>query len=486
MFDKIKTLVSHVIVYGLGNSGSRLLGFLLIPLYTRYLTPADYGILALVNVFSQVLFIVMSMGQGTSVFRTYFTHDDPERRNAVITTSLSLILGLSFPVGLVAIALANPLASLLVGTPGYASWVALGVAGMAFKTLLRLPFAVLRAREESRRYALSSSAQTLVSLGLTLMFVAGLHLGGRGVLLSQLLAELVICVYLLPVTLRGLRPKFSRDDAVDLLGYGLYQIPTALLSSLLQMSDRFFLRHFATLEAVGLYALGFRLGEVLSYAMWAFTLAWQPFIFANRKHQEAPTLFARVTTYYVALMAFLWLALSLLAEEVVRIMARPAYHEAYRVVPWVAGAFFFQSIAYVTSVGIDLYRKVQYRPVIIGVAAGANLGLNAILVPPYGMMGAAVAATVSFGLWFLLQALVSSRLYPVPYEYGRLARLAVIGGGLYLAGTVIPWGPLWAAVTGKALLLLAAPLLLYASGFFEAGELARARGLITVLRRGAP
>jgi len=475
MFDKIKSLLSHTLVYGVGNSGNRFVGFLLIPLYTRYLTPADYGVLSLVGLLGQILFVVMSLGQGTAVFRTYFNHDNPDRRNTVITTSLWLILLGSFPIALLTIALNKPLTIALTGKPDFTVWVMLGTLGVALKAILRLPFAVLRAREQSWRYTIWSFVQTLSSLVLAIVFVALLHLGGEGVLLSQLLAELIVCLYLVPATVKGLSLKFSRADAWDMLGYGAYQIPMALFSFLLHMADRYFLKHYSSLRAVGLYSLGYRFGEVLAIAIMAFSLAWYPFLFQHLKDKNAPALYARVCTYFTAVMGLLWLVISLFSREAIAIMARPAFHEAYQVVPWIAGAFFFQALANSWSVGVILHRKVKRRPAVLAAATAVNLLLCYLLVPRYEMLGAAAAGLLSFFCWFVLQAMVAQKLYPIPYEWGRLIRLSIVGIAVYLIGNEIPWSSIWTALAGKTVLVMSTPLLLYATGFFGPGELAQAR-----------
>jgi O-antigen/teichoic acid export membrane protein len=317
---------------------------------------------------------------------------------------------------------------------------------------------------------------------LAIIFVVGLHLGGRGVLLSQLLAELILCMYLLPAMLRGLTLRVSRPDARDLLGYGLALVPAGLLSFLLHLSDRYFLKQFVSLHAVGIYALGYRFGEILSFAMSAFELAWPQFLFGHRESPEAPTLYARVCTYFLAIMGFLWLAVSLLAKELVSVMAHPSFHEAYRVVPWIAGAFLFQGLAYVANVGMQLHRVVKYRLLISGITTALNLGLNFLLIPRYGMMGAAASALASFSFQFVLQILAGSRLYRVPYEYARIGRLVLVGLTLYGMGSLIAWGSLWTALTGKTLLLICSPLLLYASGFFQPGEVDRFRASLGSLR----
>ena len=141
MFEKIKRLTGHVLVYGFGNIGNRIVGFLLIPVYSRYLTPEDYGVLALVAMLGQILYAVMNMGQNSALFRTYFRHESADERETVVTTSLWLILTLSLPIGLLALALSKPISSLLVGSPAYTVWVALAILGVVFKVFLRLPLA---------------------------------------------------------------------------------------------------------------------------------------------------------------------------------------------------------------------------------------------------------------------------------------------------------------------------------------------------------
>jgi O-antigen/teichoic acid export membrane protein len=483
MYQKIKTLISHTVVYGLGSSGTRLIGFFLIPVYTRYLTPVDYGVLALVAMLDQILFIVMNMGQSNALFRTYFSHDSARDRETVLTTSLWLILMASLPVGLLALALSGPLAVLLTGSGDYVSWVVVGIGAVMLKTLGRLPFAVLRAREESRRYAWFSSGRAGIGMALAIVFVVGLHLGGRGVLLSQLVAELAVCAVLLPLTLRGLSLRFSRRDAGDLLGYGVYLLPSGLLNFVLHLGDRYFLKYFASLSAVGLYALGYRFAEILSFVMSAFQLAWPQFLFAHRKGPDAPVLYARVFTYIVAVAGALWLGLALLAQDIVHIMAAPAFRDAHWVVPWIAGAFLFDALAVVGNVGMPMHRKVKYRPLILGVVVALNVGLNFVLVPRWQASGAAVALFTSAAVKCLLELRVGYLLYPVPYEYGRVLRLAMVGAAAYWVGSSIPWGSLGASISGKLLVLACAPAALFASSFFEPDELHRLRLSLSGLRR---
>ena len=221
---------------------------------------------------------------------------------------------------------------------------------------------------------------------------------------------------------------------------------------------------------------------MLSFATWAFQLAWPQFLFSHQRNPDAPRLYARVFTYFLAAMSLVWLTLSLLAQEIVRIMAHSSFHDSYRVVPWIAGAFLFEGLAYVGNIGMPLHRKVKYRPFIIGTVTALNIGLNLLLIPPYGAIGVAISIFASFVVKFVLDILVGYRLYAVPYEYGRLIRLGLVGLALYAAGISIAWGSTWMAVAGKTLLLLVFPVLLLITGFFRPGELARLKTSLTQLR----
>jgi O-antigen/teichoic acid export membrane protein len=183
-------------------------------------------------------------------------------------------------------------------------------------------------------------------------------------------------------------------------------------------------------------------------------------------------------------MGTLWLCVSLPAEEIVTIMAHPAYHEAYRVIPWIAGAFFFQGVGAVWNIGMQVHRIVKWRLAMSASTAVLALILNFALIPRWGMMGAAWAALLAFLYQFIIQVLIGHRLYPIPYEWGRVIRLSVVGMGVYGVGSLITWGSMPAALAGKVGLLLCAPLVLYAVGFFEAGEVSRFKELVGDFRRG--
>jgi len=487
VIDKLKGLARSSVIYGAGNYGIKLVGFFLIPVYTRYLTPADYGILALVSTFNQILFVLLNLGQSTALFRFYYEQNTPEARERVIAGSLWTVLLISLPAALGVLALARPTATLLLGNGALYPLVAIGVLTMAARTLLRLPFAVLRAKDREIRYAAWSITRATLSAALAVALVVGVHMGVRGVLLSALIAEVVMVTLLLPSVAGALRAGWAGPETRAQLSFGLALVPAGLAGFVLDLSDRFFLKHYGSLDDVGLYSLGYRFGEIIFFVVSAIQLAWPQFVFSNRRSERAPELYSYATTYYVGGMLFIILGLSMLAPELIALMATEAFQRAAVVVPLIALAGLLEGLCYVGTIGIMLLRRPIIRSITIIIVALVNTGLNFLLIPPYGMLGAAWATLLAFVLQTAILVTVALRYYPIPYQWGRMARVICAAGALYGASTLLPAASLPVTVILKLALIAGFPVLLWLLRFFESTELRYAQQLATgVLRRVAP
>jgi O-antigen/teichoic acid export membrane protein len=175
-------------------------------------------------------------------------------------------------------------------------------------------------------------------------------------------------------------------------------------------------------------------------------------------------------------MLFLVLGLSAVAPELVHLMAAPEYQAAAAVVPIVALTGLCEGFRYVVTVGIAFQKRPIIRSGAMGVAAVVNVVLNILLIPRHGMVGAAWAMLAGFVTMIVIEFVVSRRFYPIPYQYGRLAKLVGVVTVLYAATGLVPSGASLAVMAEKtALLLVGYPLLLWITRFFEPAELEHAR-----------
>jgi O-antigen/teichoic acid export membrane protein len=256
-----------------------------------------------------------------------------------------------------------------------------------------------------------------------------------------------------------------------MLKFGIPLVPVGLSSLLLTMADRYFLKHFSTIAQVGLYSLGYNIGMVMNLVEHAFQLAWPPHRFAIAKQPNAKHQFARMLTYYLLAFGFLAMALSLLAKELLMIMTTPKFYPAAAVVPLIALSYIFSGVRHMTNTGLAILNKNYYVPPIIMVSALLNLALNYVLIPPYGMIGAAWATILSYLVLVTTQTLINLHFYYIRYEYGRMAKIALTWGITYGVSLLIETPFLWLNIGLKGLLLLAYPFILYTLRFYEKEEL---------------
>ena len=471
MLDKFRTLLGNTLIYGLGNYGVKIIGFLLIPLYTRYLSPSDYGVIALVAMYSQVMFVLMNLGQGFSLFRFYYDKDTEEARERVVAAAMWIVLLFALPLASIPILFSRPLAQAILGDSGLWYLMLIGTATVLCKVLLRMPFSLMRAGEQASRYATWSVVRNGLTTFLALALVAVFHLGATGVVLSQFLADFTMCLLLTGVTFRMLRAGFHWKDIRKQLLFGLPLIPAGAAAFALDLLDRWFLKHYSSVGEVGIYSLGYRFGEILSFVVTAFQLSWPQFVFSHRKQEDAPQLFAQMTSYWVALLFFLWLGLSVTAPELLRVMATPAYYGAAAVVPIIAFAQALDGLTFTVNVGVLLSKKSYLRMAAVVAAAAVNVALNFLLIPRYGMVGAAWATLVGFLVQVTVALSLSLREYWIPYHWFRVGSAIGIAIAIYLASTQIGFESIILSVVLKALLLSLYPLTLLALGFFQREDL---------------
>jgi O-antigen/teichoic acid export membrane protein len=484
IFREIRKLLSQSVIYGLGTYSTRVIGFFLIPVYTRYLVPADYGILSLANMAGNLLFIVLNLGQSTAFFRSYYDFDDAEGRKSVISTSVILTLAICGPLCALLIVFARPLADVVFGEPLHATLFVIVCLGSAANVFLRIPFAILRAEEKAGRYAALSVARGVAAMVIALILVVGLGWGVAGVVWSQFVSQALFLAVLLPGAVWGIRWTFSSPTARQLVSFGTPYVFAGLSTFVLNLSNRYFLKHYTGLHELGLYSLAANFGEILVLLVTALRMSYAPFVYSNMKAEHAPQLYARVLTYYVAGMGFIALSVSLLSQEVIAIMAAPTYRDAHRVVPLVALAQFFHGFSFMAPVGLMIQRRPIFRTISVFVAAGVNLVLNFLWIPTYGMMGAAWAIAAAFIIESAFITTFSLRFYPLPLEIGRMLKAVAVGGLLYGAGGWIPHDTeLLMALGMKIGLVVLYPALLVLLGFFDRDELEHAGTLLRSVKR---
>lgn len=483
MLRHLSRLSKHSIIYGLGTVSFPLVNFLLIPVYTRYLSPDDYGVLSLLMLTQWVMLLIVALGLPTALLRFYAYYDDERDQAELVGTSLIFGGAVAVLITSVLMAASKGFSLLVFHSADHTTLFLVTFLAIPFNVGIVLAMSIFRSREESKKYLMFTVAQLLVSAGLKVLFLVVLKQGVQGVLVADLICMAVFCVVLIGGLVRNAVPKFSWAKLKMMLAFSIPLVPASLAGFLLVACDRYLLQFLSTPEQVGLYSLGYNFGRIADTVISApFNLAWVPFMVGMAKEKNAERVYSSVLTYFVLFGTFVVLGLSVLSRDVIRIMSTPSFYDAYRIVPLIALSYLLYGAFSVMQTGIYLKNKTKYLAIIVGAVAIFNAGLCYVLVGRYGMMGAATATLISFAILPIAVYFVSRRFYPISYDFGRVAKILLAAVPVYVASLFISHGSVVVEAVLRATTLLAYPVLLYVLRFYKPEEVRTVRKLVSDAR----
>src|SRR5438132_1403691 len=478
MIERLKELVRHSAIYGLGSIVSRVLAVLLLPLYTRYLSPSDYGLIETLIALSAVLTALVAQGMKSAFFRFYFDSAELERRLVVVRTAFWYVLAASTAVLAAGIALASPISWLLFGTHGHSDLVIAAFVGLWAALNYEQMTSLFRVEQRSVAFVTATLANVVITIAATVLLVVVFDKGPLGVLVGNLTGTLIVYAALLAYSRHALGLQFDRSLYRAMNRFGLPLVPSALALWLTNFSDRFFLVKLSDAHEVGLYSIAVRIASAIVLLLTAFRMAWPAFAYSIEDDREARRTYSFVLTYMVFVCCWLALGLGLLAPWLLRLITTRPFYPAAGVVPLLAfGVAAFGGYV-VVQIGTGRARKTRSNWLVTGMAAVVDVGLNLALIPSYGRTGAAIAMVSAYVVLFVGMAWRAQRVFPVPYQWRRVATLGAVAVGLTLLGKLLDV-PLALALA----LTVAYPFLLGVLGFYLPAERRRLRALLPILGR---
>jgi O-antigen/teichoic acid export membrane protein len=329
---------------------------------------------------------------------------------------------------------------------------------------------LFRILERPAAFTVMTLVRSFINIGLKVALVVS-GWGVAGVLWADVIASLVFVLALSPTLVRNLARGFSMPMLRSAAAFGLPKVPHGLAHQILNFSDRKLIEIFLTLSASGLYHIGYMLGTGVKFFLAAFELAWAPYVYAQLEKPDAARTLARVATYAFAALVGCGLVNAVFGRELLFLMATPDFHEAHPVIPIIVLAYMTQGLFALTSIGIGISKKTTYFPAMTLSAAVLNIVLNILWIPRFGIEGAAWATVAGYALMAVMGIYFGNKHYPIPYEWSRLARIAVAAALAYAVSTLAPLA--WqTAIPVKLGACLVFPAALFALGFFRKDELA--------------
>lgn len=480
----MKKLVKSMTVYGLGGALSRLIQFLLLPLYTRVLLPADYGSLEIVYMVGNVLAILYGLLISSGFVRYYYERDDARYRQELLGSAVWFTFFFSAVFVALSFSFSNEIAGRIFDFSEGAFYFRLITVSTFITAHNQIFYNFLMVREKARWYVTLNIVTLLISLVCAIFFVGFLGWGVKGVLLAQIIGfGIETVLLLLSLAVKNIL-VISFQRIKDMLKYSLPLIPLQVSSFILELSDRYFLKEYRGLDDVGLYALGYKFAAIVPLLVIQPLKGFTPYIFSliNTPEKCKQTL-ADFFRYYLAVVLFLALVISVFSREVIMVMADTSYYSSWTVVYALCISYVFYSSIVLVSYAVEIVKKNWITSIFWVCAAGINIFLNSALIPRWGVMGAALATIASYFVILICYFAVVSRIYFVPFRYDRFIFLIGMTSLFYYISTLLHFKPA-VSVPVKILLTAGYLLLLVKSRYFTHEEIERLRLFTrTLIRR---
>jgi O-antigen/teichoic acid export membrane protein len=475
MFNKIKHSFKQTAIYSIGNLSTKLIGLVLLPLFTEYLTTSEYGVLAILEVTSQIMIGVLALNLPLAMLRWASSEKDTiQQKSIVFTTIVAIVLIIAFQL-LLLLPNTKYFSQLLFSSNHYSDYFLYLFITVAFGIYNGIPLNLIRVKEKAIHFIIVSAIKFTTILALNIYLIAFLNMGVKGIVISQLVGEIVLFIITIPLISKNIVIKFDVNSFQEMLKYGFPLILSTVSTYAFSFGDRYILKYYLNDASVGIYAMGYKIAGIINMlVLQSFQLGFLPIAYKKLGDKDEGRFFSKILTYYSLLLVFVALLISFFSKELLQILAqREDYWIAYTVVPIIAFSFVLKGIQYTFALSFHYSKKTSYNAIIVLLTAVINLSLNIILIQKIGYLGAAYSMFISVLFMLLVSYHFGNKVYPIPYELKKIFLVVIVGILFYFISILFNSFSLIYSLILKMTLMIAFPFLLYTLNFFEQVELKR-------------
>jgi len=477
MINSIRAAVRDSVIYGLGNLSTKLVGFILIPLYTKYLTVEDYAILAILEISSQLIIAVFGLRISSALFRLFWDKEYKKHQKAMFFTALSFLIVISLVSIVGFIFLSETISKLLFGRPDFSYPLILMFIASGLQINAILCLNQIRIKEKPILFSTSNVLKLIVTLLFTVYFIVYQNKNIEAIYEAQLIGYTIFFLSVFPFIKKSIELKFEPHILGAMLAYSTPLIFAEIAGVIFTITSRYCLNFLSTLHEVGIFSLGFKVANTLKvFIVSSVMLAISPMIFKKMNDPDAKRFYSKIMTYFSFGLMFFVLAISLFGKEIIHFLVKSrSYWDAHEVIPVLSMAIFFGMLKDISLTGLHLTKRTKMISFIISIIAILNVFLNIYFIDIWQSLGAAFATLISQILFFSTIYYFAQKYYHIPYELLKVFKILLIGVLLYGIAVYADQFDLIQRLVIKSTILIIYPIILYYWNFYEEIELLRMR-----------
>jgi O-antigen/teichoic acid export membrane protein len=470
MIDKLKHTLKHTFVYSLGNLATKLIGLILLPLYTTHLTTEHYGILSILEISGQLLTIIFSANLSSTMMRWWVDAKTSEKRKSIVFTAFVMLFISLLGMNIVFQPLAGKFAIWFFDDDLYTVYFTILFFSSSFDIISKYMLDMLRLLEKSVLYITVTTIKLVLVLGLNIYFVVSLEMGVKGIILAQLIGFVFITIILLPIFVKHINLKFDKVITKEMLKYSAPLVFTTLSGMIFSIGDRYVLKFISGDSAVGIYTLSYKIAGMMKFVvLMGFTSGFTPIAFKMYNSPNADRFFSKIMTYLTMVLTYGGLGLALFSPEFVKLFSpqNKDYWEAAQYVGLIGIVVVLAGMRYMFSLSFNISKKTIYVPFIVTIFAGLNILLDFLTIPQLGINGAIISSIISSIFINFAYYYYGSKFYKIRYKTKRDILVLLIGIALYSITYFTKNLEYHQILAIKISISLIFPLIIYFGGFLE-------------------
>jgi O-antigen/teichoic acid export membrane protein len=483
MLRSIKISFKDTIIYGLGNIAVKVVGLVLIPIFTdkKYFPIDDFGVLGMLEATGLILTAALASGLPQSLTRWYWDTDHKANQKGIFFMSVTSQIVITVIFCLLLIPLSRTISQIIFSKPEWSKVIILIIIASGIQSINNLINTLMRLQSKSVLYSVTNLIKLFTVLSLTIYFIIPKRMGLEGIYLAQVIGNGLIVLILAGYTIRNSRIFFDKNIFRSMNVYGFPLLLANISAALLTVVDKYSLNSMTILKSVALYTMATKVTSVIKLVFAdSIKLAIGPMMIKRMNDPDNKRFYSKVLLYTSYVMMFAIIGISLFSFEAIKIISgSKEFWGSVVIIPVLALSVFFVNMRDVTVYGLHLTKKTRIIGIIVFFTTLISIILNILLIPVWDITGAAMATLLSQFFYWLVCYYFSQKAFFVPYEIRKITVLFLTGAAISFSCLLINKMDLLPRLLIKTGCFVSFPFILYLFNFYEPVELQAIRGFFS-------
>lgn len=449
----MKSLISSSIIYTLGRVLPQVVSFILLPVYTFYISTKDYGIINSMQVLSAIIVLFFTCALDRGVLRMYYDFDSSLIKKTYLGT-ISISIFIISTVFLIIFFLFSDKLNLIYSSIDFYPFYSYTLISCYLEVFSLIPLIYLQIHNRPLIYISLNLFKFIIGVSLTLYFIIFLNAGAIGMIKALFFSNLIVTPVYLYFAFKSFSFKLDFKMLLDTFKFTLPILPTLLAAWVLNISDRIFVEKYFNMTDVGIYSLGSKISGSVLILFGAFSIAYSPYFFEKAKKQLNNKDLFIFNKQICIFFLFLTFSLFFLSKEIIKIFFNANYYESVNVIQ-------ILSLHTILSVFLGVLNLMYYQSkatlpllYIFIVGAVVNIVLNFVLIPELSFIGASYSTVLSFLVMFLIQFKFAKNYYFIPFDWKNIFRVTVGFSAIYYLFELLIIDNIYISIISKCIILI--------------------------------